>query len=231
MWTRIAIAVTAAALASAPPRLQAQTPDPSGHWKGSVSSPQGELRFELDLEKTPAGLFGGSLDLPAERIAGLPLREVIVQGAALEFNARTDQGFRGEIAADGRTIAGTFTIEGYALPFTLTRAGAARVQPPLTGGRIASGFEGTWTTTMPSSGMRVTLQLANGAAGSTARLTNLDQGGLQIPGVAAVDAGEITVRFPAVAGSFAARLSADATELSGTYTQGDRSAPLSFRRQ
>src|SRR5581483_4694014 len=105
--------------------------------------------------------LGGSIDIPGQRIEGLPLRDVTVQGAAIEFSARSDQGFRGDIAADGQTILGTFTISGNSLPFLLKRAGAARVRPALTGTPLPPALEGLWHATVNGGSERVVLRLAN----------------------------------------------------------------------
>jgi hypothetical protein len=230
MCTPFRTAIAFAVLMSATSLVRAQAADPSGHWEGAVSSPQGELRFEIDLEKTAAGSFVGSVDIPGERIAGLPLRNISVDGAAIEFSARSDQGFRGDIAADGQSVSGTFDVDGNALPFSMARTGTARSRPPLRGAAIPKPFEGEWNAVLPSSGMRVNLQLANGPDGSTAVLTNLDEGGLQIPGTPAIDGSELTIAFPAIGGSYAGSLNPNGTELSGSFRQRDRSAPLIFRR-
>jgi hypothetical protein len=231
MWTPLRIVIVALACLTPASWAQAQSVDASGHWQGAVSSPQGELRFELDLENDPSGGLGGTLDIPGEKIAGLPLREVLVRGASIEFRARTDQGFRGDIAADGQTMSGTFAIEGNALPFFLTRTGTARVRPAVVGGPIDKAFEGRWSGRLPANGMRLVLELsgANGDT-STAVLINLDEGGLLVPAAASVRNSELTLAFPAIGGAYVATLTADGRELTGTYTQGARSAALTFQR-
>ena len=205
--------------------------EPAGHWQGSVSSPRGEIRFEIDLQRNDRGEFAGTLDVPAQQIAGLPLREVVVDGRAIEFRARSDQGFRGEVASDGQSMAGTFTIEGNALAFTLTRTGEARVRPLAKGTPIARSLEGEWQATLASSGMRLQLKLSSdGDGGSRAVLVNLDEGGLQIPAVLTQHDSSVALDFAAVGGSLAATLNADATELTGTYTQAGQSVDLTFKR-
>jgi hypothetical protein len=224
--------VTVALTCSLTSSLTAQTGvDPSGHWQGSVSSPRGEMRFELDLQKNDTGELAGTVDVPAQNIAGLPLREVIVQGRKIEFNARTDQAFRGDLAADGHAMAGTFTIEGNALPFTLARTGEARIRPVAKGTAIAKALEGEWQATLPSSGMRLQLKLSTDGDGSRAVLVNLDEGGLQLPAVWTQHDSSVVLDFPAVGGSFAATLNADATELTGTYSQAGKSVDLTFNRR
>ena len=231
MRSHILTVVAVALSCSWPSAVTAQASlDLSGHWQGSVSSPRGEMRFEVDLEKNDRGELAGTLDVPAQNIAGLPLREVVVHGQAIEFNARTDQSFRADLAADGQSMAGTFTIEGHALPFTLARAGEARVRPVAKGTPIAKVLEGEWQAMLPSSGMRLQLRLSNDGDGSRAVLVNLDEGGLQVPAVLTGRDSNVALDFPAVGGSFAATLNADATDLTGTYSQAGKSVELTFKR-
>lgn len=210
---------------------EAEAPhDPSGHWQGAVSAPTGELRFELDIQKNSGG-YGGTLDIPGEKIAGLPLRQVVVDGQTIEFNARTDQTFRGELASDGASMAGTFSVEGAALPFYVTRTGSARVHAAPKGSHIAGVLEGTWNGTMAANGMRLALTLSNNADGtSNAVMINMDEGSLQIPGSATQKGSSLTIEFAAIGGSFTATLSDDGSELAGKYSQGERSTALTFRR-
>lgn len=219
-------------MAAATVVLKAEAPhDPSGHWQGAVSAPTGELRFELDLEKNNSGGYGGTLDIPGEKIAGLPLRQVVVDGRTIEFNARTDQTFRGELAADGASMAGTFSVEGAALPFSVTRTGSARVYAAPKGSPIAGVLEGTWNGAMAANGMRLALKLANNSDGtSNAVMINMDEGGLQIPGRATQKGSSLTIEFAAIGGSYTATLNDDGSELAGNYSQGERSTVLTFRR-
>jgi hypothetical protein len=212
--------------------LKAEAPhDPSGHWQGAVSAPTGELRFELDLEKNNSGGYLGTLDIPGEKIAGLPLRQVVVDGQTIEFNARTDQTFRGELAADGTSMAGTFSVEGAALPFHVTRTGDARVHAAPRGSPIAGVLEGTWNGTMAANGMRLALKLANNSDGtSSVVMINMDEGNLQIPGSATQKGSSLTIEFAAIGGSYTATLGDDGSELAGRYSQGERSIALTFRR-
>ena len=67
--------------------------DPSGHWEGSVQIPGREVIFEVDLARSAKGELSGTMNPPAEKITGLPLRAVVVDGKSISFNARRDQPF------------------------------------------------------------------------------------------------------------------------------------------
>src|SRR5205823_1167467 len=129
----------------------AQEPvDPSGHWEGSIQIPavQGrsaqDLRFEIDIARTDAS-FRGAISMPAQKLKGLPLLLVSVNGSTVKFHARRDQTFAGTLAPDGQTMTGEFTMLDGTVPFTLRRFGNARIDAPLRSPRIDKDLEGTWS--------------------------------------------------------------------------------------
>src|SRR4029079_299035 len=80
--------------------VSAQTAaDPSGHWQGSLQIPGAVVTFEVDLSKGSDGEFTGTTVQAAKGIKGLPLRSVAVAGAAITFDARRDQQFRGVMSS------------------------------------------------------------------------------------------------------------------------------------
>src|ERR1051325_7369761 len=109
-------------LAAAP--VYAQT----GHWKGTIEIPNNPVAFEIDIARNAAGAFVGTATAGVDR-ATLPLQKIAVDGTQLSFFARTDQPFSGELSADGKSVSGTATLSGYALPFRMGRTGDATIEP------------------------------------------------------------------------------------------------------
>src|SRR6478736_7592245 len=122
--------------------------DPSGHWQGAVQTPSMPVPFDLDLTKDAAGRFSGTLSVPAQKIKGLPLTKVAVEGASVNFQARSDQPFTGVLSDDRQSMTGEFLISGNSLPFTLTRTGAAQIEAPRRSAALSKQLEGTWTATL-----------------------------------------------------------------------------------
>jgi hypothetical protein len=211
----------------------AQTADPSGHWEGTMQVPSGDLRFEVDLVRRGNGEIAGTISTPAQHLTGLPLASVTVDGLSVTFYAREDQPFTGAIASDGQSMTGKYRIEGQSIPLTLSRVGAARIEPAARLAAIPERLEGTWNATVSVDGheARLVLTMVNRADGSCAgSLTNLDEGRLTIPVSALEPTGStLTVRFRAVGGSFTGTLNTDATELTGTFSQGSFGVPVTFR--
>src|SRR5262245_12141320 len=97
----------------------------------------------------------------------------------------------------------------------------------------AAGFEGTWQGTLDAgpAKLRIVLNISKSSDGIyLGNLQSLDQGGIRMP----IDAITITgdaVHFEvkAVNGTYDGTMSADRTQLKGTWTQGGK-LPLEFSR-
>lgn len=109
---------------------------PAGAWQGSI-----ELETPLAIGVTfvdDADGLTGTIDIPAQGIADLPLTDVTLSGNNLSFGMQGVPGapvFDGTVTGSGEAarIAGDFTQSGQTFPFTLTRgavAAAARPQEP-----------------------------------------------------------------------------------------------------
>jgi hypothetical protein len=219
-------------LTPAPSLLAQSADDPSGHWEGSVQIPGREVIFEVDLARNARGELSGTMNHPAEKINGLPLRAVVVDGHSISFQARRDQPFTGMLAADGRSISGEYTLSGYVLPFRLIRTGDAVIAAPVKSAAVGRELEGTWNGALAVNGtsLRLVLTIANQSHDTaTARLISVDEGGLEAPvAITQKDSG-VTLVNSVVASSFVGALNPERTELAGTYSQGTFAAPLTFR--
>jgi hypothetical protein len=232
MQTHRTLLAAAIAVAIAPPLAAQPAPDPSGHWEGTLQAPAMEVPFAIDLAKNDQGQLAGTVSLPAEHISGLPLLKVAVDGAAVSFYARADQPLNGALSADGTTITGDYFAEGATVPFSLTRRGAAKIDPPVTSPAIAAALEGTWNAVIAANGLEVhvVLTLANRGDGrSIASIVNLDQGGLRLPLAIVQNGASVTLTSTVVPSQFAGAVNA-AGELAGTFTQGTLAIPVTFHR-
>jgi hypothetical protein len=217
---------------SVPVRAQ-QTADPSGHWQGSLQAPSMQVPFDLDLAKDAAGRFSGTLSVPAQKIKGLPLTKVAVEGTTLNFQARSDQPFTGVLSDDRQSITGDFLISGNSLPFTLTRSGAAQIEAPHRSPALSKQLEGTWTATLMVEGRphQLLMTLVNHRDGSAGgRIVNEGEGGLELPIAIAQQGSAVTIETLPVASTVTATLNGDGTELDGTIAQGPATAHVTFRR-
>jgi hypothetical protein len=205
--------------------------DPSGHWKGSVEIPGQTLPFEFDLARDPKGQFAGTIS--GTDVKNLPLTKVAISGRSVTLQASSQQPFKGELSADGKTITGTVVLSGYSLPLELTRTGDARIEPPPTSAPIGKELEGVWEGALNAGRgpLRLILTMANQPGGrATGQIVSVDEGGLMVPIVITQNGSSVSYVATAVPSSWAGVLSADGNELTGTFTQGPVSLPLNFRR-
>jgi hypothetical protein len=216
-----------------PARAQA-VKDVSGHWEGTVAAPGTEIGFQVDLGKNDRGESIGAISVPAQQLKGLPLQKIIVDNdARISFQARSDQVFRGQVSADGQSIAGDYSVEGATIPFTLIRRAPPTLEPPVRSARITRELEGTWNGTLSAGGgsLRVVLELSNQPDGTAiGTLVNIDEGGLRIPLAIEQSGTNVKIGTQVIASSYVGVLNADGTELTGTFTQGAIVAPLTLHR-
>jgi hypothetical protein len=214
--------------------LAQTTADPSGHWEGAFEiMPDREVKFDVDLVRKGNGELGGTIGIREENVKGLPLLKVSLNGNTIHFHARADQPFSGVLSADGKWVRGKFTIEGFSVPFSMTRTGDAQIETLPRSAAVRKEMEGTWNGTLEAEGrkFRLALKLANEPDGTaTAKIVNLDQGGVEIPAVISQTGASLQLALKSIAGSYSAELNKEATELSGTFQQGGRTFALVFRK-
>jgi hypothetical protein len=206
----------------------------SGHWDGTFGPPGMEATVQVDLMKTAGGEFTGTISIPSQKLKGLPLHKISVEGAIIRFAAREDQPFAGELSADGKTISGELSAEGMSIPVSLNRTGDAQAEPAAKNAPIGKELEGTWTAVAEDSGVQLhlILTLSNQADGNAAgKLVNMSEGALEVPlSKIAQNGANVTLGLDAVNGSYSAELKAGGTELAGTFRQGEVTLPLNFKR-
>jgi len=210
--------------------------DPAGHWEGTITMPMGELRFEIDLARDGAGTMSGTIGIPDQKLKGLPLTSVAIDGSAVTFAIRGGQGgtFRATLSADGRSMSGKASNPEGEVPFNLARTGEARIVAAPKSARIGKEMEGTWTGTLDvRGGMRVILKMANQPDGtSTGTMVSVDEGNLELAVAIAQQGSTIKLAAPVTGSEYVGTLSADRNEIVGTLTTAQGLAlPLTLRKQ
>jgi hypothetical protein len=208
-------------------------PNVSGHWEGSIAAPGMALAIAVDLARNTKGEPVGTISIPAQDIKGVPLSTVSVDGTAVRFVLQTASGggpFEGTLAADGRTISGDFIVRGFAVPFSMTRTGEARIESPPTSPAVGKEFEGVWNGTVDLGARQLPLivKMLNQADG-TATGTLIGDG-LEVPITMKQEGARLTFECIAVGSSYTGVLNPASAEWAGTWTQGPVTLPLVFRR-
>jgi hypothetical protein len=197
--------------------LYAQT-DPSGHWEGTISAPFGEAAIEVDLAKDAQGKLIGTLNSVAEKLSGLPLSNVTVDGNTVVFELRASteaKKFEGTILDDGKSMAGDVG----AATFSLTRTGSARIEAPPKSAAIRQELEGIWTGILEISPaqLHVTLEMSNQSDGTSMGTLSAAEEGLQVPVAIVQKDATLNVTIKNLNSSWSGTLNSAGTELTGTY--------------
>lgn len=217
----------------------ATTLDPSGHWEGAIRTPAAEVAVAVDLTKKESGELAGTFTNAARNVHAFPLSTVAIDGTSLTFaiNATGGGAFRSTVAADGKSMKGTFSTktpdgEQIELPFELTRTGDAKVVVVPKSPAVTKQLEGKWTGTIDVEGTtrRVGLDIVNHADGTATGSIITDEGVAVAMTRIAQNGSSVTLDVTNVGGSYAGTINGDG-ELVGTWKQGAFEAPVTFRRK
>ena len=223
-------------IAIAPVLRAENTANPYGHWEGAIATPSGEIQIEIDLAKSAAGKPVATFSNVKEKLNGLPLANVIIEGESVAFEIAANGGGKFEcgLMDAGKQMACGFTPAtiNATLPLTLTRTGEARIETAPVSAAIAKELEGTWRGAIESGGrLELILKLANQSDGtSTGSIISVNQGGIELPITISGEARKLSFAIKAVNGAWAGALNAEGTELAGTFTEQGAAMPLVFRR-
>ena len=204
---------------------------PAGHWEGSVTVPSAELKVLIDLALDADGQWIGDIDMPTRGVTDMPLTGISVSGSAVSFNLLGPNGpkFQGKLSEDGNSLSGDFTQVGNTFPFTLKRAGEAKVAIPAKNAELPGEFVGKWEGTLETPGgkLRTVFNFANKGGSAIGTIDSPDQGTTGIPmNEISVANGSIKITVPLVKGSYAGKLSQDGKVLTGEWSQGGATLPL-----
>ena len=236
-WTTTGPAALLTGLVLLAAGVEAQPASPgSGHWEGAAQTPNGDMVMMVDLAKNSAGVWIGSMSLPAGNVIDVPLTKVSVENNTVRFAMAEMPGapsFEGKLSADANDLSGTATSPGGTVPFQLKRKGDANVKLPQASSGLSKDFEGPWEGAIEAGGnrLRVVMKLARAADGSaTGTMVSVDQGNQEIPiSAVTVNDKQLQLDVRAIGGTYRGTLGADG-EIDGNWTQGPGTLPLHLKR-
>jgi hypothetical protein len=218
--------------------LAQSSPDPSGHWEGTIRTPEMAIAIEVDFAKN-TGVLVATISVPPQHLKGFPLVIETAEERSLTFRFKGAPGnrlFQGTVSEDGQSIAGQFVHSGFTMPFDLTRRGEAHIEAPVKSAAIRKELEGPWSATLEGSypngiPRKIFLTLSNQPDGTSTGTVFNPSDGLEVPITSITQkASSITLDLSAVSGSYAGTVNADGTEMVGTFIQGTAVLPLTFKR-
>jgi hypothetical protein len=234
---RVLITTFALALAVTPvPPAAAQSPaDPTGHWEGTVTTPMGQIDFEVDVVRDASGTLVAAYGQKGTGVRGLPLTDVSLDGRTFTFvlfgGGASGGAFKGDILPDGKTISGEARAPLGSAPFMLYRTGDAVMPKAIKNVAVSAALEGRWTGSLDVGGTQIglILTIANRPDGSASVLiAQAAQPNAQVDAALKESGKAVSLDVPATSGSWAGTF--DGESLTGTWTQAGGSLPLTFTK-
>jgi hypothetical protein len=214
--------------------LAQSKPAGSGHWEGTMSPPGMSASFSVDLAKNDKGIWIGDMDIPDRNMKDAPLSKIAVDGAKVTFALGTGISFAADLAPDGKSMKGDATAGPNTFPFDLKWISEPNVVLPAKSPAVSKEFEGVWNgviTTPDGNALRVQLTLANTPDGATGTAVSLDQGNAELA-VSPIkqDGKKLAFEMKIAGAAYSGELNAAGTEMTGTFTQGEFSTQLTFKK-
>lgn len=235
------LAIVATSVLAIAPTSSAQA-KLAGDWAGTLDANGTTLHVAWHLQAAPDGTLTSTIDNIDENIFGIKAKSTTVSGSNISFSV--DQqvqangqdvhlvgSFAGTLAANGNEVNGTWTQEEpeqatLEVHFVHAEQAAATAS-------AAPSIAGDWSGTLDAGGAQLRLLLhitATKEGALSATLDSIDQGanGIPIQSVTFKD-GKLDLDVTAVNGTYDGTASKDATEITGTWSQG-QSLTLTFKR-
>jgi hypothetical protein len=204
---------------------------PAGRWEGIIRIPERELGITLDLAKTVAGIWIGSISVPLSTSIDVPLGNIAIDGTTVRFTATlpAKASFEGTLTAEGALSGTVSSVDGRA-PFELARKGAPRVVLPPPSTALPREFSGAWEGTLERGGRVTRVGVTLSSAPDGAATGVLAASGTEIP-LTTVSIAGADVRFEsrAISGTYVGTLGPGG-EIAGEWSERSISAPLILRR-
>jgi len=217
--------------------LPAFAATPAGLWEGTLKTPNGDIGFVFNIHRD-GEKWVAEMDIPVQGLSAFPLKDVKIEGAAIEIPmpGQGDPSYTGKLSEDGEAISGDYRQGGADIPMELKWKSEPRaVEKAQANSGEVQVLEGVWEGVLDANGTQLHLRFnfTKSADGSvTGTLDSLDQGanGLPINGISR-SGDTVKLDLKTVGGSYEATLSKDASSMTGTFTQGGGTLPLTMQRK
>jgi len=205
--------------------LQAQ--DIAGDWHGTLKIGGPELRLQIHVAKGDHGALSGTFDSVDQGVKSVPLTSVSLDGSTFKFTLSAAQiTYEGKVNADSSSISGSFT-QGQPFPLELKRGlfptAKAKAAKP-------SDIDGTWSGLLDfgSQKLRMLYHILNTEDGLTATADSPDQGASGLSVVVTRNGSSLRLEMKAAGAVFDGKIATDLKTISGTFSQGGGSVPLTL---
>jgi pimeloyl-ACP methyl ester carboxylesterase len=210
----------------------ARAQDIAGDWQGTLSVSGAELRLVLHVTKAADSSLKATLDsIDQPGANGIPISSITLKDSKLSLGIDAVHGtYEGKVAADGKTISGTWT-QNQPLPLEFKRASA----PIRTEHKPAkpSDIDGDWMGALDTGAikLRVLFHIVNTEDGLMATMDSPDQDlkGLPMTSVTR-DGTSLRIEAKSIGGAFEGKIAADLMSIEGKWSQGGGTLPLLLKK-
>lgn len=204
---------------------------PAGRWEGIIRIPERELGITLDLAKTAAGIWIGSISVPLSTSIDVPLGNISIEGTTVRFTAALPAAalFDGTVS-DSEAMSGTVSSVDGRAPFELVRKGAPRVAVPPPSTALPRAFSGAWEGTLERGERVIKVAVMLSSAPDGAATGVLVAMGTEIPlSTVAIAGADVRFESRAVSGTYVGTLGPNGA-IAGEWAERSVRAPLILRR-
>lgn len=215
--------------------MAAQDAALSGHYEGTLETPNGKAQFAIDLDLDAKKAWIGHLTVtPGPR--EVPLSGIMQSGEDISWGMPFpgNPKFAGKWDKEARTIKGQATVGPSTITLDLKRTADARVVVPAESTAISKELGGKWEGILDTPGgplrLVLNMQAPEGGRGA-ATIVSLDQGNASIPVTTITqrnDALELDVKM--VGGNYKGKVSADNSSITGEWSQNGNNMPLVWKK-
>ncbi len=208
----------------------------AGHWEGNIQLPNRELPITLDVTKDANGQWAAAVGFPSQNATDIAVSKLSVEAKTIKFKIDSlpnQPEFEAKVGEDG-VMKGFMRASTGEVPTELKRTGEGKIAAPILSPAVAKEFEGDWEGSLqiPSGTLRVLLHLQNQPDKTVkGSFESPDQSTQRMPVVAVLQK-ESSLEFKVrmVSGGFKGTLNKQGTEIAGTWTQGPKDLPLTFKK-
>jgi uncharacterized protein len=199
-----------------------------GDWKGTISTPDLQVRLALHITKTSTGGLNATLDSIDQGALGLAASEVTLKSSTLKFNIAAAKGaYEGKVALNGSSIDGIWT-QGEPYPLKFERGSfKAVVHKPAK----PSDIDGLWAGDLGTlhGSEHLVFHILNTADGLTATLQSKPNVTIPVTSVSRVGS-LLRMEIKAVGSRFEGTISPDLKMVIGNFTLDGMSVPMVLKR-
>ena len=209
----------------------------AGHWEAAVPRLDHSFVFALDLDKNAKGEWIASFGVPVQKISGLAVSELTVDGPNVKFKVvefHNSPSFDLKLSGEAK-LTGTMSSPNLETTLEFAKKGNAKVELAVPAPAVSKELEGEWAgaVEIPQGNFHIIVHFQNQpdkTVLATMDSPEQDKKDLKLSGVAQKGLA-VEFRSKMTGGAYRGTLNKAGTEITGRWTQGGKSNPLKLKKK